>query len=161
MKKIVIKLAVCSGGQTGIDRAALDAAGELGLLTGGWCPKGRKAEDGKVPAKYRMIETTTSQYWERTRLNVIQSDATLVVTKKECRNSAGTNLTLKYAKQYKKPHKVCKIGTGEIKETVNWLAEIRPSVLNIAGPRESHSPGIYNEAKEYIKAVLENYIFSR
>ncbi|MBN1620875.1 putative molybdenum carrier protein [candidate division WOR-3 bacterium] len=161
MKKIQKKLAVCSGGQTGIDRAALDAASELGLVTGGWCPKGRRAEDGEIPLEYRMIEASSSYYWERTLLNVAESDATLILTKKSVKNSKGTDLTVKYAKKIKKPYRIHKIGSTEIMDTVKWLAEIKPEILNIAGPRESKSPGIYNEGKKYIKAILENFIASR
>ncbi len=161
MKNIHKKPSVCSGGQTGIDRAALDAASELGLVTGGWCPKGRKAEDGKIPLKYKMIETPSSHYWERTFLNVAESDATLILTKKDTKNSKGTDLTVKYAEKIKKPYRIHEIGSTEIRDSVKWLLKIKPEILNIAGPRESKLPGIYYEGKECVKAILENFIASR
>jgi hypothetical protein len=77
MSKSLLK--VISGGQTGVDRAALDAAIELGLDHGGWCPRGRPAEDGVIPARYRLTETRESTYPTRTRYNVLDSDGTLII----------------------------------------------------------------------------------
>lgn len=73
------RLRVISGGQTGVDRAALDVALELGLPCGGWCPAGRRAEDGPIPARYPLTETAGADYVERTRRNVVEADATLVL----------------------------------------------------------------------------------
>ncbi|MBN1150728.1 putative molybdenum carrier protein [candidate division WOR-3 bacterium] len=153
------KISICSGGQTGVDRAALDAADELGLPFGGYCPFGRRSEDGKIPEKYKMIETPSAHYWERTRMNVIESDATLIVINE--RNGRGTDLTVKYAKKYKKPCKIFKTVDAQIKEAVKWLQRTNPSILNIAGPRESNSPGIYFEAKKFVRTVLEIYLSSK
>ena len=69
-----------SGGQTGVDRAALDVARELAIPSGGWCPKGRKAEDGKIDDSYPLVESPSASYSQRTRWNVRDSDGTLVLT---------------------------------------------------------------------------------
>ena len=86
------RLRVISGGQTGVDRAALDAAFELALECGGWVPAGRRAEDGPVDARYPLRETAAGDYETRTRLNVRDSDATLILTRG--RPSGGTALTV-------------------------------------------------------------------
>src|SRR5262245_49786666 len=96
---------IVSGGQTGVDRAALDVADELHLERGGWCPKGHLAEDGRVPDKYPLQETTTAQYTERTALNVRDSDGTLVLTVGT--PSGGTAYTIECARRFGKPHLVC------------------------------------------------------
>src|SRR5919108_3104860 len=92
---------VVSGGQTGVDRAALDAAAEVGLRTGGWCPRGRRAEDGALAALYTLRETPSRGYAQRTEWNVRDSDATLVL----CRGAprGGTALTLRVAKRCGRP----------------------------------------------------------
>lgn len=153
-------ICICSGGQTGIDRAALDASMELGLLTGGWCPKGRRAEDGIISDKYDLIETISFDYWERTKLNVIDSSATMIFlpeNKKKCR---GSFLTISYAKKYTKPYFILNMDTFEYEIVNKWLLKIKPNILNIAGPRESNYPGIYNEGKEIIRNILKNFISS-
>src|SRR5690606_4861542 len=73
-------IVIHAGGQTGVDRAALDAAMVCGVPVGGWCPRGRRAEDGPIPARYPLAETASSDYAERTRRNVLDADATLVLT---------------------------------------------------------------------------------
>ncbi|HSR12366.1 MAG TPA: putative molybdenum carrier protein, partial [Thermodesulfobacteriota bacterium] len=93
---------IISGGQTGVDRAALDVALELGIPAGGWCPKGRRAEDGRIPDYYPLQEASSPEYPVRTQLNVEDSDGTLILY----RNSpaGGTALTIRLAKRLKKPH---------------------------------------------------------
>src|SRR5688572_16678238 len=95
---------IISGGQTGVDRAALDVALELGLPCGGWCPKGRKAEDGVIDPKYPLQETSTDDYPQRTEKNVQDSDATLILTRGK--PDGGTALTRSLAREHKKPCKV-------------------------------------------------------
>ena len=92
---------IISGGQTGVDRAALDAALETGIECGGFCPKGRRSEDGIIPEKYPLTETKTDQYPERTELNVKKSDATLVLIDGEA--DRGTALTISLCKLHHKP----------------------------------------------------------
>ena len=93
-----------SGGQTGVDRAALDAALELGVPCGGWCPKGRKAEDGTVPDRYPLTETPSGSYSQRTRWNIRDSDATLVLS--WGKPTGGVLLTLNECRKVGKPHLV-------------------------------------------------------
>src|SRR6266851_4977853 len=92
---------IISGGQTGVDRAALDVALELGIPCGGWCPKGRRAEDGRIPKRYPLVETPTPAYPVRTEWNVRDSDGTLVLARGQA--SGGTALTIEFATDYGKP----------------------------------------------------------
>jgi hypothetical protein len=144
---------VVSGGQTGVDRAALDAAVSLRIAHGGWCPKGRRAEDGTIDARYALRETPSQDYEERTRWNVRDSDGTLII----CRGSlkGGTLFTVGEAKRTKKPLFVFDLAGGEaIGGILNWLADNSIEILNVAGPRESQSPGIYKEAYDAILKLL-------
>lgn len=142
---------VVSGGQTGVDRAALDAAMAMDVPVGGWCPRGRRAEDGRIPERYPLREATTDAYAERTRLNVRDSDATLVIG--EASSSRGTALTADEASRLGKP--LLQVEHGEAPdEVVEWLREHAVRVLNVAGPRESKVPGTYRQARSFIQGVL-------
>jgi len=144
---------IVSGAQTGVDRAALDVALTLGYPCGGWVPKGRRAEDGRVPASYPMRETGGRGYPERTLLNVRDSDATLILTCGEL--SGGTALTLEYALNLERPHRVVDLlDATSPEETKEWIEEEEVVILNVAGPRESSSPGIYEQAGDFLKALL-------
>jgi hypothetical protein len=136
---------VISGGQTGVDRAALDVALELGIPCGGWCPKGRKAEDGPIDPKYPLKETTSPNYALRTEKNVREADGTLVLTKGPV--SGGTALTVQLAIQYEKPYLIIdlynKIDPLIVRE---WGEKNKIEILNVAGPKESRVPGIHNQA---------------
>src|SRR5947209_20410690 len=92
---------IVSGGQTGVDRAALDVALALGIPCGGWCPRGRRAEDGPIPERYPLVETPTDEYPERTERNVCDSDGTLILTRGQ--PDRGTALTARLANRHKKP----------------------------------------------------------
>lgn len=145
---------IVSGGQTGVDRAALDAAVELGIKCGGWVPKGRRAEDGPLAALYPMRETASTAYDVRTRENVKDSDATLILTRGEA--TGGTKYTLEQARALKKPYHIIDLKrTHSPLAALRWLEAKRPVVLNIAGPRESEAPGIYDEAGAVIRHLLE------
>lgn len=143
---------IVSGGQTGVDRAALDVAIELGLSHGGWCPRGRKAEDGVIAAHYDLQETSSSHYYVRTRRNVLDSDATLILYRDEIKG--GTKLTQRYAEQYGKPYLAVRLSDADRQVIRRWLHEYDIRKLNVAGPRESDCPGIYEEAKQCLAAVL-------
>lgn len=139
-------LRVISGGQTGVDRAALDAAIEFGVPTGGWCPKGRRAEDGYVPHRYPMEETPSRDYSQRTRWNVRDSDATLVLTLGEL--SGGSLLTTQIAAELGKPCLVVELDRYDApSRIVDFIEGNLVKVLNVAGPRESRSPVIHARAK--------------
>jgi hypothetical protein len=142
---------VVSGGQTGVDRAALDAAAECEIPTGGWCPLGRKAEDGVLPERYPLRETHTPQYALRTRWNVRDSDGTLILT--PGRPSGGTALTLAWARRLRRPVLVQNpwhMSSRQMAHARQWLLEQHIRALNIAGPRESGSQGIYAAAHAYL-----------
>jgi Circularly permutated YpsA SLOG family len=144
---------IVSGGQTGVDRAALDVALELGLSCGGWCPRGRRAEDGTIPDRYPLTETSSAGYPQRTRCNVLDSDGTLLVTRG--RPTGGTALTMKIVSATSKPHCVVDLSQQPDPDRVRaWCLAQQLRVLNVAGPRESECPGIYEQAAEFLRAVL-------
>lgn len=145
---------IISGGQTGVDRAALDTGLESGILCGGWCPRGRKAEDGPIGTRYPLQETTSASYSVRTEKNVKESDGTLILTKPR-RASAGTALTIKLAQKHKKPCLVTDPFKENNQEKVRvWLKVNRIRILNVAGPRESEVPGIHGRAFEFLKELF-------
>jgi len=144
---------IVSGGQTGVDRAALDVAIALGIAHGGWCPAGRLSEDGSIPSRYQLQETDSSDYPERTEQNVIDSDATLILAVD--RLTGGTRLTRRLCLRHDKPHLVVRMDQTAASEVRAWLRTLRPACLNVAGPRESTSPGIQDRAMEYFLGVLQ------
>lgn len=147
-------LRVISGGQTGVDRAALDAAMMLNIPHGGWCPRGRLAEDGRIPDRYRLRETDSSEYAVRTEWNVRDSDATLIVTRGEM--SGGTKLTAVLALRYSKPLLVIDLTENSLPiNAAQWLLRHNVRTLNIAGPRESTCPGIYEAARGFLSELLQ------
>jgi len=144
---------VVSGGQTGVDRAVLDVARELGLPCGGWCPNGRVAEDGAIPERYPLKETPSEQYAQRTEWNVRDSDGTLVLTIGE--PTGGTAQTIACAVRMDKPHLVLDLSQQSMPETVlAWVTAHQMHVLNVAGPRESKHPGVYTKAVPFLRETL-------
>lgn len=145
---------IISGGQTGVDRAALDVAIELGIPCGGWCPRGRRSEDGVVPEKYELQEAPTSNYADRTALNVRDSDATLILAKEPLRG--GTALTQKMADRYGRP---CLIvdprDAKSVAAVLEWLKEKNIKVLNVAGPRESLRQDVGLVAAQFLRRLLK------
>lgn len=145
---------VISGGQTGVDRAALDAAQAHGLSVGGWCPHGRRAEDGRVPERYPLAETPTDAYEERTAWNVRDSDGTLIIT--DGTLGGGTALTREEARTQGRP--VLHVRTGDpapIPMIRAWAEEHDLRTLNVAGPRASESTGIYDRARAILDALFD------
>ena len=144
---------IVSGGQTGVDRAALDVARELGLPCGGWCPKGRKAEDGPIALRYPLQETPSDDYAQRTVWNVRDSDGTLILTRGQ--PTEGTALTIELAERQGKPHLVLDLDAQPERASVRtWVTTHRIRALNIAGPREEKSPGIYALASQFLRQLL-------
>ncbi len=145
---------IISGGQTGVDRAALDAAIALKIEHGGWCPQGRKAEDGAIPPQYHLKETETAEYRDRTERNVKEGDATLILVRK-LPLTGGTSFTADLAKTHNKPCLVVNMTeAGSLKSARTWLQEQHPEILDVAGPRESFEPGIYLQAFKFLKELL-------
>jgi hypothetical protein len=140
---------IISGGQTGADRAGLDFAIESGLEHGGWCPSGRRCEDGVIPSKYNLRETAESNYQVRTRLNVSESNATIIVNRGS-HLSPGSALTLNLCERLGRPYfliKGCDFFDAAERQKrviafVGFLASHRPSTLNVAGNREGKVPGV-------------------
>ncbi len=144
---------IISGGQTGVDRAALDAALELGIPCGGWCPRGRRAEDGVIPDRYPLQETSSPAYPMRTEMNVEDSDGTLILTRGWL--SGGTLLTLKLARKHRKPHILVDLTQEtDVLNVREWRRKNQVGVLNVAGPRESEAPGIYHRALSFLKGLF-------
>lgn len=146
-----------AGGQTGADRAALDWAIAYRIIHGGWCPKGRKAEDGPLAGRYQLRETDSAGYRQRTKLNVLESDATLIVNLGEL--DGGTLETVRIARQHQKPVLVLQLDETPIQDAAvrlrTWVEANRFGSLNIAGPRESKRPGIYAATYELLERSLE------
>ena len=147
-------LKVISGGQSGVDRGALDAALALGFSCGGRCPKGRLAEDGPIDPKYPLVESTSSRYQDRTEQNIIDSDATLIIT--GGRLEGGTRLTMELALKHDKPCVIIDLRQPtSIDQIASQLTALQVKTLNVAGPRESKQPGIAQQAQELIEGLLQ------
>jgi hypothetical protein len=147
-------LQIVSGGQTGVDRGALDVAIALGIPHGGWCPQRRLAEDGPIPLRYQLRETNSPQYPVRTERNVLDSDATLILH--AGRLAGGTELTRRLAIEHGKPCLVLDLDQPiDLKTVSQWIAEHRAHRLNVAGPRESQVPGIHDRTVEFLTRLLK------
>jgi hypothetical protein len=153
---------ILSGGQTGVDRAALDAAVEMGIDYGGWCPQGGWAEDFTNPpgllALYPQLRATLSaDPLQRTEWNVRDAGALLIlVDVSGLRNSKGTTAAREFAVALGKPHVAIDLDVDDaLARALAWLGENQhTTMLCIAGPRESEAPGIYAKAKPFMRALL-------
>jgi len=148
---------IVSGGQTGVDRAALDVAIACKVPHGGWCPAGRRAEDGPIDPRYQLRETESEKYDERTEKNVIDSDGTLILCRGEL--TGGTKLTRRYTRRHKRPLRVVDFDEianhkAAVDDVRRWLASQQIEVLNVAGPRESTAPGIGTEAAAFLRKLF-------
>ncbi len=151
---------IVSGAQTGADRAALDAALEAGVPVGGWVPRGRLAEDGRVPDRYpNLQETPGDDYETRTRWNVRDADATLILSHGPL--TGGSKLTRDIARSLEKPVRHVDLAVMTVAEAVAavraWLGMLEGETLNVAGPRASNDPDIYGKTWEIIAAVCLNH----
>ncbi len=144
---------VLSGGQTGVDRAALDAALEAGLPVGGWCPRGRRAEDGPIDPAYPLSETPDPGYEQRTEWNVREADATLILNWGLL--EGGTALTVDYLAAGERPYLLIQLDEDpDPKQVRQWLREGGFETLNVAGPRASKEPRVYEAARELLVKVF-------
>lgn len=148
-----MKLEIICGGQTGVDRAALDVAIRLGIPHGGWCPAGRRAEDGRIPDRYGLKETNSPDYAVRTRLNVRDAEATLLLSRRKL--TGGSALTRNSARELKRPSLHVRLDKEPTVEQVRtWIQKHVDAILNIAGPRESEDPGIGDSAGAFLDDLL-------
>ncbi len=149
IKKIV------SGGQTGADRAALDVALKLDIPHGGWIPKGRMAEDGPIDQKYQLEEMQAANYQDRTEQNVIDSDGTLILSHGKL--TGGSAYTRAMALQHERPwlhidlNKISKFDAA--RKISAWIVENHVEILNVAGPRGSRDPSIYDDVREILETA--------
>lgn len=142
-----------SGGQTGVDRAALDVGLALNLPVGGWCPKGRRAEVGVIPDCYPLLETPEPDYETRTRRNVEDSDGMLILNCGPL--DGGTALTVELARQMGKPYWVIALEDETDQAAFHaWLDANQINTLNVAGPRESKRQGVYDAACRCLESLL-------
>lgn len=142
---------IISGGQTGVDRAALDFALENNIPCGGFCTNDRKAEDGRIKDIYPLVEISNNLYNDRTEKNITNSDGTLILYQNKL--DKGTEHTFKLCNAHKKPVLVIKVNENETKHIFHiWLKQNNINILNIAGPRENNEPGVY----EFTRILLNN-----
>lgn len=147
---------VISGGETGVDRAALDVALNLEIPCGGYCPSGRWAEDGPIEEKYPLIETEEKAIEVRTGRNVVSSDGTLILLVGE--PDHGTRFTLTMVRKQKRPIRIIDLDAkkSNYEEIATWIQAEGIKTLNIAGPRESSVPGIYDKAANWLSGFFKS-----
>jgi len=153
----VNEITIISGGQTGADRAALDWALDNGIKHGGWCPKGRLAEDGVIDERYQLKESASKAYPQRTEWNVRDSDGTVIFTISE-RLSGGSKKTMELTRQHQKPcMHVWRCGpVAELAQRLRvFMEENNISVLNVAGSRGSKEPEVGQFVQEVLRAALQ------
>jgi Circularly permutated YpsA SLOG family len=146
---------IISGGQTGADQAALDAAIAMGVPHGGWLPKGRKTEDGPLPLRYNLQEITSHRYRDRTEKNVLTADATLICSFGPL--TSGSALTEAFAIRHDRPflHIDFAFTDQQLAAQLveHWLATFTCRILNVAGPRASNEPRIYTAVFALLTAI--------
>ena len=147
---------IVSGGQTGVDRATLDAALELGVEAGGWCPEGRRAEDGFIPEKYPVKVLPKAGYRQRTKRNVVDSDGTVIIF--FASPAGGTQQTLEFCVKESKPYVLInaeELSVVQASEKIRqFIDKNNISTLNVAGPRASEKAEAYGYAKMVILTVI-------
>ena len=148
---------IVAGGQTGADRAALDVAIRLNIPHGGWVPKGRLAEDGRIPQKYRLNEMPTASLAARTKQNVLDSDGTLIIARGKL--TGGSDYTRKMTLMHKKQLLGIDLDLTSHYDAaslvVSWISLQRIEVLNVAGPRASEDPAIYHDVQQILERAIQ------
>ena len=145
---------IVSGGQSGVDRAALDVAMESGIPCGGWCPNGRRAEDGRIDDRYPLEETPSEGYEQRTMWNVRDADATLIIALRSPL-TGGTLYTVQLADALGTPRHIVLLDEhASVTIAADWLRRHTIGTLNVAGPRESGAPGIYLRARAFLTNLV-------
>lgn len=145
---------IISGGQTGVDRSALDFSLQNNIHCGGWCPKDRIAEDGIIDIKYPLKETTEKPPIYRTKLNIEDADGTLIIFSNKM--DKGTSHTLNHVQEINSPVYLVDLAKPFSKHKfAEWICSNRIKTLNIAGPRESNSPGIYKQTLAFLENLKE------
>jgi hypothetical protein len=138
---------IISGGQTGADRAALDFAIACGIPHGGWVPRGRKTEAGRLPDRYALRELPSAAYWRRTERNVLAADGTLIVS--HGRLTGGSALTRSFAERHERPWMHADLARKSVEAAGDavrdWIEGNEIRVLNVARPRAGQDPGIYGD----------------
>ncbi len=151
---------IISGGQTGADRAGLDAAIRLGIPHGGWIPKGRRTEAGPLSETYHLREMGTTSYPKRTEQNVLDGDATLIVSHGKL--TGGSKLTATLAQKHAKPCLHIDLQSVSMaiasRRLVAWLTENDIKILNVAGSRASEDPEIYPRTLQLLRQTLQQSI---
>lgn len=154
---------IISGGQTGVDQAALKAGLDLGYTVGGWCPPGRLCEDGTIPTEYCLKETEKDRSEltpdiprsQRTELNVRESNATLIFRPQDLNYDPGTECTIQFAETYNKPFLIIDPYAVDIRSKItDWLITKHIDTLNVAGPTEKKSPGINKKVYGLLLEIL-------
>lgn len=154
---------IVSGGQTGVDRAALDAALQLGLKTWGFAPRGLGAEDGVIDPKYGLEEMHSPRYPPRTEANVKSSNATLIITGSN-QIGRGTELTIRMCRKHRKPYlhlnsEVIYKGNLDRVSIIDGMRQFLERydvvLLNVAGTRASVDPNIYSMTKSFLIDTLD------
>jgi hypothetical protein len=149
-------LKIISGGQTGVDRAALDVALRHGIECGGWCPAGRLDEFGKIPDQYPLQELETGEFAERTLQNVKDSDGTVIIHPGNL--SGGTEQTVRFCVGLERPHQLIDASKISVEDAAKLIADFlrynKIDILNVAGPRQSEWP----EGYDYASRVLDGFV---
>ena len=149
---------IISGGQTGVDRAALDVALKHGIECGGWCPAGRLDEFGRIPDKYPLRELEEGSFAARTLKNVKESDGTIAFFSRELRG--GTEYTGACCRQEQRPHHLIDAAITPVDHAARQIGEFirehKIDIMNVAGPRQSEWPGGYSYVFEALELFLSN-----
>ena len=149
---------IISGGQTGVDRAALDVALKHGIDCGGWCPAGRSDEFGRIPAQYPLEEVEGGGFTERTSQNVKDSNGTIIIYFRQLRG--GTEQTMRFCVEQQRPHELIDASKISVEDAARLVADFvrrhKIDILNVAGPRQSEWP----EGYDYVFRALETFVNS-